>query len=212
MKTRRFSARPAAQGTGERTAPVLENLEGRTLFAAAPPVVTAVLDPATAVVNVTGTRKADTIQIAAGAGQLTVSSNGAVVGTFDLAGLAGCAVNALSGHDTVVVDAGVTLPTTLLGGNGKDSLTGGLGADALDGGNGRDSLLGGAGNDVLAGGNGRDVLDGGDGNDNLSGGRGRDTVTGGPGTDSFNGDNASEILERAEDEVLVEPVKRRGRN
>jgi Ca2+-binding RTX toxin-like protein len=190
--------------------PVLENLEGRTLFAAAPQVVTAVLDAATSTVVVNGTRKADDISVVVDAGNLQVLSAGLPVGNFPLAGLLGLSVSALNGHDTVAVNAAVTLPVTLLGGNGKDNLTGGSGADSLDGGNGRDMLAGGAGNDVLLGGNARDVLDGGDGNDNLSGGRGKDEVTGGLGVDTFNGDNAAEILEKAEDEVIVPPVKKHG--
>ena len=191
--------------------PVLENLEGRTLFAAAPPVVTAVLDAATSSVVVTGTRQSDNISVVMNAGQLQVLSAGVSVGNFPLTGLLGLSVSGSNGHDTVLVDAGVTLPTTLLGGNGRDSLTGGSGLDLLDGGNGADLLAGGLGNDRLLGGNGKDVLDGGDGNDVLSGGRGKDQVTGGLGTDSFEGDKATEILEKEEAEVIVPPVKGKGR-
>ena len=205
--------------------PVLENLEGRRLFAAAPPVVTAVLDAATSTVVVTGTRQSDNISVVLNGDQLEVRSAGVVVGGFALAGLLGVSVSGLNGHDTIAVDAAVTLPTTLLGGNGHDNLTGGSGLDTLDGGNGKDVLSGFAGNDVLSGGNGhdqlnggdgddnlsggngRDVLDGGAGNDILSGGRGRDQVTGGLGTDTFNDDQATEILEKAEEEVLTTPVK-----
>jgi len=190
---------------------VLENLEGRTLFAAAPPVVTAVLDAPTSTVVVTGTKLSDNISVGVNAGQLEVTSAGVVVGSFPLTGLLGVSVDAGNGHDTVAVDAAVTLPASLLGGNGKDNLTGGAGADTLDGGNGKDVLAGGAGDDHLFGGNGKDVLDGGDGADTLSGGRGKDQVTGGPGTDTFTGDKATEILEKASDEVLVPPVKGHGK-
>jgi Ca2+-binding RTX toxin-like protein len=189
---------------------VLENLEGRTLFAAAPPVVTAVLDAATSTVVVTGTKASDNVSVGVNAGQLQVTSAGVVVGSFPLGGLLGVSVNAGNGHDTVVVDAGIILPASLLGGNGRDNLTGGSGHDMLDGGNGKDNLVGGAGDDQLFGGNGRDVLDGGDGNDTLSGGRGRDQVTGGPGTDTFNDDKATEILEKAADEILTTPPKQHG--
>jgi Ca2+-binding RTX toxin-like protein len=190
---------------------VLENLEGRTLFAAAPPVVTAVLDATTSTVVVTGTKGSDNISVGLNADQLEVKSAGVLVGSFPLGGLLGVSVNGGNGHDTLAVDAAVTLPATLLGGNGKDNLTGGSGMDMLDGGNGKDVLAGGAGDDHLFGGNGRDVLDGGDGNDTLSGGRGKDQVTGGPGTDTFNDDNASEILEKAADEVVNTPVKGHGK-
>jgi Ca2+-binding RTX toxin-like protein len=189
----------------------MENLECRTLFAAAPAVVTAVLDPSAGLVNVMGTNQADNILVAMSGSQLSVSSNGVEIGTFGTQGLNGVTVNGLNGHDTILVDPGVSFPATLMGGNGRDSVTGGAGGDVIDGGNGRDVLAGAASNDLLMGGNGRDVLDGGEGDDILSGGRGRDTVTGGLGTDRFDGDKASEILEKAEDEVLVQPVKRHGR-
>jgi probable HAF family extracellular repeat protein len=47
---------------------------------------------------------------------------------------------------------------TLIGGNGKNVLTGGAGDDFLIGGNGRDALTGGLGNDKLTGGNGADTF------------------------------------------------------
>jgi Ca2+-binding RTX toxin-like protein len=187
----------------------LESLEGRTLFAAAPPLVAAVM--VDGALQVTGTRLSDDIRVGLVSGDtslLEVRSGNDVIGTFARSGVtAGIHVAGLGRHDTIVVDAAVTLPATLLGGNGKDTLTGGSGADTLEGGNGRDTLNGGAGDDTLNGGNGRDVLDGGDGNDTLSGGRGKDTITGGPGTDTYLADRATEILEKATDEVLVPPVK-----
>ena len=79
--------------------------------------------------------------------------------------------------------------------------------ETLDGDSLVDLMQGLGGKDRLSGFGGKDVLDGGDGADTLSGGRGRDTVTGGAGTDSYVGDRASEILEKAEDETLLPPVK-----
>jgi len=76
-------------------------------------------------------------------------------------------VSALDGGDTVVVAAGITLPTALDGGGGSDNLTGGSGPDVL---------LGGAGNDFLEGKNGDDAMDGGSGADRLFGNDGIDTV------------------------------------
>jgi Ca2+-binding RTX toxin-like protein len=54
---------------------------------------------------------------------------------------------------------------TALGGNGADSLTGGVFSDSLDGGNGNDQLFGGAGDDQLTGAGGADEIDGGAGRD-----------------------------------------------
>jgi len=77
------------------------------------------------------------------------------------------------GAVTVNVAAVVGLNSN--GGNGNDTLTGGLGRDTLNGGNGDDTLNGGAGGDTLLGGNGNDTLIGGTGADVLTGGNGPDT-------------------------------------
>ncbi len=62
----------------------------------------------------------------------------------------------------------------IVGGNGKDVLTGTFANENLFGGNGKDVLDGGSGNDELDGGNGKDILVGGAGNDELTGGLGND--------------------------------------
>ena len=194
--------------SGAAQAVAFEGLEGRTLYAATPPLVTAEVVSNTLVV--TGTRLSDTIQLSPNAGDgnlVDVLSGTSTVGSFDRAGFAEISVSGLNGHDTIAVDGTISLKATLLGGNGRDTLTGGAGGDLIQGGNGRDTLYGRAGDDTLEGGNAKDVLAGGDGNDSLSGGRGKDTVTGGLGTDTYLGDRATEILEKAEDEVLVPPVK-----
>lgn len=85
-----------------------------------------------------------------------------------------------SDHDPVIAslvipDLAIPEPIVLEGGNGKDSLSGGLGNDVLSGGNGQDTLVGLAGDDSLQGGNGKDLFDGGPGDDTLIGGNGRDT-------------------------------------
>jgi Ca2+-binding RTX toxin-like protein len=184
--------------------PVLEGLEDRTLFAAGPAVVTAVLGgEAHPILTVTGTRRSDDIAVVLVGDQLEVRSGGAAVGSFPLGDVLGITVLGLSGRDSIVVDAAVTKPAFILGGNGKDALTGGSGNDNIDGGNGKDIIAGGAGDDILTGGRSRDVIDGGDGNDVLTGGRGRDSNTGGAGTDTFSGDVASEVLDMAADETLV---------
>ena len=85
-----------------------------------------------------------------------------------------------SDHDPVIAsliipDLAIPESIVLEGGNGKDSLSGGLGNDVLSGGNGQDTLVGLAGDDSLQGGNGKDLFDGGPGDDTLIGGNGRDT-------------------------------------
>ncbi len=76
--------------------------------------------------------------------------------------------------------------TSLVAGDGDDTVLGGVGGDTMEGGDGNDSLFGGAGDDSLVGG---------DGNDSLLGGTGSDTLDGGAGNDVFgflsSGDSAS---------------------
>jgi Ca2+-binding RTX toxin-like protein len=93
--------------------------------------------------------------------------------------------NTTTGNVTVAV-AGVT-GRNLSGGNGSDTLHGGLGKDTLSGGNGNDTLNGGAGADILNGNNGDDLLNGGAGNDTLTGGNGADrfVIATGAGTDTI---------------------------
>jgi Ca2+-binding RTX toxin-like protein len=180
--------------------PVLENLESRTLFAA----VTAELGgPVHPILTVEGTRRSDDIAIVLVGDQVEVRSKGVAVNSFPYGDVLGITVLGKSGGDSIVVDAAITKQTFILGGNGKDVLTGGSGDDNIDGGNGKDVIAGGAGDDELAGGRGRDVLDGGDGNDTLTGGRAMDASTGGAGTDTFMGDLATEVLDKAADESLL---------
>ena len=182
--------------------PVMESLEDRTLFAAA--VVTAELGgPLHPVLTVTGTRRSDDIAVLLVGDQLEVRSKGVAVNSFPYSGVVGITVLGKNGSDLIVVDAAVTKQSFILGGNGKDLITGGSGNDNIDGGNGKDVIAGGAGDDELAGGRGQDVLDGGDGNDVLTGGRARDASTGGAGNDSFVGDLTIEVLDKAADESLL---------
>jgi Ca2+-binding RTX toxin-like protein len=97
--------------------------------------------------------------------------------------IAGFEVNAGGGDDRVSVAKEVSIPVTMRGGSGHDTLIGGSGQDKLIGGSGGDRLLGGRGPDLLAGGVGNDVLLGGRGNDVLFTGTGNDLARGGPGKD-----------------------------
>jgi Ca2+-binding RTX toxin-like protein len=80
------------------------------------------------------------------------------------------------GNDNLSVLSNVSLPVTLSGGLGNDTLTGGGGPATLQGNDG---------NDILTGGTAADVLQGGDGNDTLNGKLGDDVIDGGLGTDSW---------------------------
>jgi Ca2+-binding RTX toxin-like protein len=104
-------------------------------------------------------------------------------------------VNARGGDDQVRIDDAngaftTTIPTTIDGGSGKDTLLGGAGAEKLLGGRGADLVDGNGGNDTadLGAGDDRFVWDPGDGSDVVDGRRGRDAMT-------FNGNDANESFE-----------------
>jgi len=98
--------------------------------------------------------------------------------------IAGFIVNGGSHGDVVVVSDAVTVPTTLHGAAGRDTLVGGGGSDKIAGGPGDDLLRGRGGNDAIFGGPGSDVLKGGSGDDSLRGGPGHDVLNGGSGTNT----------------------------
>jgi VCBS repeat-containing protein len=83
--------------------------------------------------------------------------------------------------------------TVMVGGGGKDTLTGGSGADLLLAQSNNDVLTGGDGNDLLCGDSGSDTLSGGAGDDSLGGGSGTDWLTGGPGADRFSGGSGTDV-------------------
>jgi VCBS repeat-containing protein len=110
-------------------------------------------------------------------------------------------VNALDGRSgtailTVTVsdgqDSGTVQVTVTVGGGGKDTLTGGDGADLLLAQSNNDTLTGGDGNDLLCGDSGSDNISGGAGDDSLGGGSGTDRLTGGSGADRFSGGSGTD--------------------
>jgi hypothetical protein len=98
-----------------------------------------------------------------------------------------------SGNDAVRVDDANgaftdSIPTTIAGGAGDDSLIGGAGAETFQGGDGNDTIDGGRGNDTAYLGDGNDVFtwDPGEGSDVIDGQGGRDRMlfNGGAGADT----------------------------
>jgi VCBS repeat-containing protein len=108
------------------------------------------------------------------------------------------AVDGRSGSATLTVTvsdgqaSGAVQVRVTVGGGGKDTLTGGSGADLLLAQSNNDTLTGGDGNDLLCGDSGSDTLSGGPGDDSLGGGSGSDRLTGGSGADRFSGGSGTD--------------------
>lgn len=83
---------------------------------------------------------------------------------------------------------------SLLGGIGDDIITGNGGDDTLDGGGDDDSILGGIGDDLIRGSSGDDSLFGEAGDDRLFGGAGSDQLSGGAGDDTLSGDSGDDLF------------------
>lgn len=110
--------------------------------------------------------------------------------------VAGFEVNGGAGDDSVAVSSAVSLPVTMRGGPGDDTLVGG---------NGSDKLVGGEGDDKIAGRGGDDLIFGGPGADELRGGAGDDVLRGGP-LDTFFGGSGRNTLIRGG--AVLAPTKR----
>ena len=176
------------------SAPLIESLEARRLFAVTAGVVSNVL-------VVTGTSSAETItayQIDAATDQVFIDVNGTggdlgpfAVNTFNSISMLGG-----DGNDSLVIDSSVnhqygdmyvSKPAQISGEVGDDTLWGGEQGDTLSGGDGNDELHGGFGSDTLYGDSGGDTLYGDAGNDYLYGGIDEDDLHGGADGDTLDG-------------------------
>src|SRR6266545_335708 len=138
------------------------------------------------VLTIKSTNASDKIALRLRAGeagilQVDVGDDGSADFYFDRNKIAKITVNARAGNDLVRIDEsnGVftdTIPTTIDGGNGNDTIAGGKGIERLLGGNGNDSIDGNGGNDLALLGAGDDtfVWDPGDGSDTIEGQAGTD--------------------------------------
>jgi Ca2+-binding RTX toxin-like protein len=124
---------------------------------------------------------------------LVPTGNVVFAGSGDTRKLTVSAVDGRTGTAIVTVtvsdgqDSGQVEVTVRQGGSGKDTITGGSGADLIFAQSNSDTLTGGDGNDLLCGDSGSDTLSGGGGDDSLDGGSGGDRLTGGSGADRFSG-------------------------
>jgi Ca2+-binding RTX toxin-like protein len=193
-------------------APLLEGLEERRLFAAAPGDILVEASK----LDIEGTRRADVIVIDlnTSTGLIDVTINGVLKGSLQPNQIsAGIECESGPGNDSITVGAGITLEVevdgdkgndTIVGGSGEDELKGGPGKDSISGGAGEDDIEGEAGNDVLGGGAGEDHIDGGNGKDTINGdddsdillgGTGKDNILGGAGNDRLRGENGKDTCD-----------------
>src|SRR5262245_55939429 len=149
---------------------------------------------------VKGTKGSDKIALRLKAGDPSVlevdaRDDGSPEFSFPRADVTRIVVDGGAGSDAIRIDEsnGVfedTIPTTLAGGSGNDTLSGGSGAETLLGGRGNDSIDGNRGADTALTGSGNDtfIWDPGDGSDKVEGQRGIDTMV-------FNGANGAEQVD-----------------
>lgn len=150
-----------------------------------------------ATLTVKGSDRGDALALRLAAGdptrvQVDSGDDGSADFSFARSNLSAIKVRAGGGDDSVRIDDtngafNDSIPTTIAGGRGNDSLNGGSGAEAFRGGRGSDTVVGGRGNDSAYLGRGNDafVWNPGDGSDVIEGRHGRDTMR-------FNGSNAPE--------------------
>ena len=147
--------------------------------------------------NVKGSHNGDTVALRLSAGdpsriQVDVGDDGSAEFSFARAGVSAITVKGRNASDSIRVDDtnGAftdTIPTTIAGGNGDDTLEGGQLQLVAE----NETYKGGDGEDLVDGGKGNDTADLGDGNDTFrwDNGEGSDVIEGQDGTDTmlFNG-------------------------
>jgi Ca2+-binding RTX toxin-like protein len=115
--------------------------------------------------------------------QVDAGDNGSADFSFARGNVGAINIRMGNGRDLVRVDEANgaftdTIPTTIAGGNGDDTLNGGAGVEAFSGGNGDDFVDGGRGNDRADLGRGDDTFqwDPGEGSDSIEGESGSDRM------------------------------------
>jgi Ca2+-binding RTX toxin-like protein len=179
---------PDTSGTTSVTSQAASNAVG----AGTTQVVTASVKAG--VLVVAGTSGDDVVAIRLIGGSYLLGASGGVAQTFSADGITGVSISGLAGDDVLGVDNVVTVPVTIVGGGGADTLAGGTGSDSMIGGPGDDVLIGLGGNDTLVGGKGDDTLRSGAGNDSDVGGAGNDRLIGSIGDDTLLGGAGNDLL------------------
>lgn len=144
---------------------------------------------------ITGTSRNDAIVVIPySTNRLRVLFSGKNVGTFDRSAVQHIVIFGGAGNDSIVINASLSIRSTLFGEDGNDVLVGAKGDDGLDGGSGNDVLYGLGGNDTICGEDGNDRIFGGNGNNNVGGDAGNDKVFGENGSDLVLGGDGNNCL------------------
>jgi Ca2+-binding RTX toxin-like protein len=144
------------------------------------------------VLKITGTNRAETINISQRKANVIVQMNGKTE-HFKLRSVKQIIISALKGNDDI--EAAGKLPAmSMSGGAGNDTIVGANGADTIHGDAGKDLIYGLGGNDQIFGDASNDAIAGGDGNDVISGGLGNDRITAEGGNDIVHGDIGDDWL------------------
>lgn len=129
-----FASRKPSKRFNQVIVPVIELLENRRLLSGS------VVLSASGVLSVNGSRKSDKISITVDrkhASKIDVSVNGRTT-VVKTAKVVSIHVDGGAGNDNITEDAQITVPSTLMGGEGNDTIVAGGGNDVVDGGNGVD--------------------------------------------------------------------------
>ena len=142
--------------------------------------------------KITGTNRADTINVSQRKANVIVQINGHQE-RFKLKSVKHISISGGKGNDDIETSG--KLPGMLIsGGSGNDRIVGANSADTIHGDGGKDLIYGMAGNDQIFGDAADDAVAGGDGNDIISGGIGNDSMTGEGGNDIVHGDDGNDWL------------------
>jgi PKD domain/RTX calcium-binding nonapeptide repeat (4 copies) len=199
-----------ARKTAQICLAAFETLEGRTLLSTAQGVTLS-----NGVLTITGnatTGSSLTANLVNSGKSIDASADDAHAMTVPLSSVKSIVITGGSGGDYIFVDQGITLPVTISGGAGNDSVRGGGGSNTItegDGnvwvngrgatnhitvGNGNDTVLGGGNVDTITAGSGNDSLDGSAGNDSITSGNGNDSITGDSGNDTIVAGNGKDVI------------------
>ena len=156
--------------------------------------------------RILGTNERDTIKVSESRGNYVVSGKrdgDSFSVTVDGSNVDRLWIDALGLHDNVDTRS-IDLPTTVIGGDGNDTLRTGSGDDSIVGGDGDDYLSAAKGDDVIRGGGGNDRMFGSDGHDEIAATGGNNTVSGGTGDDTVTtGAGADSIVTNGGDDSVV---------